>query len=407
MTAKRLAVVFLLFLGAVEAGEMEAAFPAAPQADGSDIAATVVDARIGADQVFELWAPIWYETLAKVRNGKLDAAEGDRLLTVEWQRALRALIKDEVFFQEAEIEQQLMINGYAEQMRSQGDPRPRRQIVAEISRLFDQDMERQFRQLSADFLRESGGRVKLGKVLESRRLTFADWQNRLRKKAMGQSYLRQAIQPTRLEPGPKEIQAHYANHPDEFSRPGPVRFRHIFLSRTGRGAEAAREAAIEAWQELAAGEIGFDEAVARFSDDPVSRNRGGLETGGTAADPEREAWLADVRAALREETPGKLAPILESLFGFHVAELVSIGPERKIPFAEVSRDIERKIQSARWEEETEERFKTVSRKANIRVLMRDFPSRLSCAAQAGLDAEGPRIYRLDTPDIQSFGPGRR
>ncbi|MDR3160340.1 MAG: peptidyl-prolyl cis-trans isomerase, partial [Spirochaetaceae bacterium] len=363
MTAKRLATAaVLLFLRVAGAGGMDAALPAAPQPDGpgvSEIAATVVDVRIGADQVFELWAPIWYETLAKVRNGKLDAGEGDRLLTAEWRRALRALIKDEVFFQEAGIERQLMINGYAEQLLSRGDPRPRRQISAEIRRLFDQDMERQFRQLSADFLRESGGRVKLGKVLESRNLTFADWQNRLRKKALGQSYLRQVIQPTRLEPGPKEIQAHYANHPDEFSRPGPMRFRHIFFSRAGRGAEAAREAAIEAWQELAEEEIEFEKAAARFSDDPVSRNRGGLETDGAAADPEREAWLADVRAALREETPGKLAPILESLFGFHVAELISIGPERKIPFAEVSRDIERKIQAARWEAETEERFRSV------------------------------------------------
>ncbi|MDR3077792.1 MAG: peptidyl-prolyl cis-trans isomerase [Planctomycetota bacterium] len=403
--------LLLAIFRAVPAGDAIPEVPSVPRlADplASEAAAMAGSSRVGADQVFELWTPVWYDTLAKVRNGKMSQAEGDRLLSREWKRALTALIKDEVFFQEAEREHNSFINGVAENLRRQGDPRPRNRIAADIRRLMNQDMERYFRQLNADLVRESGGMIKLHKVLEGRGLTFMEWQNRLKKKAFTQSYLRQTLQPRTPDPGPRQIRDYYASHAEEFSLPGLVRFRHVLFSSAVRGGgDQAREAAIEVWRELESEGIGFPEAARKYSDDPVSRERDGLETGEEAEDPEREAWLADIRAALREEEPGAIAPILESPFGCHLAQLISIGPDRKIPFAEVQRDIERRLQSEAWEEETDRYFAAIRRQADIRVLMPDFPSRLSCAAQAGLDTAQPRVYRTDGPEVRSYGPGTR
>ena len=357
--------------------------------------------RVGADQVFELWTPVWSETLSKVRNGKISPAEGDAKLLAEWEKAVFALIKDELFFQEAEREHNSFVNSIVDRMMRGGADRPRNQVASEIRRLMQQDMEKHFRRLNSEVIRESGGMIKLHKVLESRGLSFAEWQNRLKKKAFTQSYLHQILKPRAPDPGPRQVQQYYASHPDEFSRPGVVRFRHIFFSNSARGEEAAREDAVTVWEMLVDGEIGFDEAVEEFSDDPESKERGGLETEEEASDLERDAWLADIRSALREENPGALGPILESPFGCHVAMLESVGPPQRIPFQEVRKEIEGKLTGQVWEEETDRYFASIRKATDIKVLMPTFPAYLSCSAQAGLPMRQPRVYNTAVPQIHS------
>ncbi len=368
-----------------------------PRALGS--VAQVGHVRVGSEEVLELWSPVWYETLAKVRNGKMSVEEGDARLTDEWRRIITALVKDELFFQEAEREHNSFINMIVDNIMSRGADRPRSQITTEIRRALTQDMEKYFRQFNSQMVKESGGMVKLLKVLDGRNLTFQEWQNRLRKKAFTQSYLSQILRPRAPDPGPKQIQEYYANNTEEFAQPGLVRFRHIYFSNAKRGEDAARDAAVEAWERLADGEIDFETAAAEYSDDDVSKNRGGLESGEEASDPEREAWLADIRSALREEPPGELAPILESPFGCHVALLISIGPDTKVPFSEVRRDIERKLSNEIWEAETDRYFLSIRKNTEIRVLMPNFPSYLSCASQINRDGRRPQVFQIAKPEI--------
>lgn len=369
--------------------------------------ALVGHGRIGAEQVLELWTPVWSETQAKVRNGKMDPREGDAKLHVEWEKALRALIKEELFFQEAEREHSSMVNGLIDRMMRGGADRPRSQMAAEVRRLVQQDIDKHLRMLAAEVIKESGGRVKLHKVLESRGLTFMEWQNRLKKRAFSQSYLHMILKPRAPNPGPRQIQQYYSSNPDEFSRPGVVKFRHIFLSNSLRGEERARDDAVEAWERLVDGEIGFDAAVAEYSDDPESKARGGLETEAEASDPEREAWLADIRAALREETPDEIGPILESPFGCHVAVLLSIGPPQRVPFQEVRREIEAKLAGKIWEEETDRYFAEIRKATDIRILHSSFPPQMSCSAQAGVSRRQPRVVNTARPEILSPRGGRR
>ncbi len=376
-----------------------------PAVDPSQPVAYVGSGRITAGDLLEIWTPIWSETQARVRNRKLSPREGDLRLQEEWEKALAALVKDEVFFQEADREHSSLINAYVDQIMRQGADAPRAQVASEIRRQMDASMQRYFRELNADVVRESGGMIKLNRVLESRNMSFTDWQNRLKKKAFTQSYLQMILSPRAPEPGPRRIQQYYAEHPEEFSTPGTVRFRHIFFSNAARGESAAREDATEVWEMIAAKEIAFEAAAATYSDDPESKARGGLETEAEASDLEREAWLSDIRAALREETPGELGPILESPFGCHVAVLVSIGPANRTPFAEVRRDIERKLSGRVWEEETDKYFASIAKDTPVRIVQPVFPAHLSCAAQQGMP-NGPRVVNTARPEIRAAGRGR-
>ncbi len=373
--------------------------------DPSQPVALVGVGKVTAGDLLELWTPIWAETQARVRNRKLSPEQGDRRLQEEWEKALSALVKDELFFQEADREHASLLNAYVDRIMRQGADRPRTQIAAEIRRQMDANMQRYFRELNADVVRESGGMIKLSKVLESRNMSFADWQGRLKKKAFTQSYLHLILSPRAPEPGPRQIQRYYADHPEEFSTPGTVRFRHIFFSNAARGENEAREDAAEVWEMIAAGETTFEQAAATYSDDAESKARGGLETEPEAKDLERDAWLSDIRNALREETPGELGPILESPFGCHVAMLLSIGPAARVPFADVRRDIERKLSGEVWEEEADKYFASIARGAQVRIVQPVFPPSLSCEAQRGLPG-GPRVVSTARPEIRAAAPRR-
>lgn len=368
--------------------------------------AMVGHARVGAEQVFELWTPIWSETQAKVRNGKMSPAAGDAKLQTEWEKAVKTLVKDELFYQEAEREHNSMLNALIDRMMRGGADRSRDMVAKEIRRLVEQDIDKNMRLLGAEIIKESGGRVKLHKVLESRGLSFMEWQNRLRRKAFTQSYLHMTLRPRVPAPGPRQIQKYYQDNPDEFQLPGIVRFRHIFFSNSARGEERAREDAVEAWERLVDGEIDFEAAVQQYSDDPESKDRGGLETEAEASDVEREAWLGDIRTALREETPGEIGAILESPFGCHVAMLIGIGPPQKVPFQEVRREIEGKLTGKIWDEETDRYFNSIRKATDIKVLQPSYPAHLSCSAQVGQPRRQPRVYNTSRPEIHSPRGGR-
>ncbi len=364
--------------------------------------ALVGGGKIMAYQVFELWTPVWSETQAKVRNGKMSPRDGDAKLQSEWDRAIKALVKDELFYQEAEREHASMLNSIVDRVMQGGADRPRNQVVSEIRRLMQQDMEKFFRQLASEMVKESGGMMKLHKVLESRGLTFAEWQERLRKKAFTQSYLHQILKPRTPNPGPRQVQGYYQSHPEEFSRPGLVKFRHVFFSNVKRGgAEQAREAATEVWEKIVDEEISFETAAEKYSDDGESRGRGGLETEAEAQDPEREAWLTDIRTALREEKPGQVGAILESPFGCHVAMLLTLGPPQKVPFNEVRKDIESKLSNKIWDEETDRYFAGVRKNTEIRVVMPSFPRNLSCLASASGGRRTATVYNVSLPGVRS------
>ncbi len=374
--------------------------------DYSEPVAVVGASRITMGNVMELWSPLWSETLARVRTDRLTVREGDQRLHEEWSRAIDALIRDEVLYQEADLEFSSMLNEMARQHKNAGAVEPQNQIVAMLRREMNVGMQRDFQRINARAVREAGGRYKLESVLQSRNMSFNDWQNRLRKKAFTETYLSMTLGPSKYEPRPRDIREYRDEHTEEYYTPGTVRFRHIFFSNAARGEEEAREDAAAVWEMLAANEITFEEAARTYSDDEESKARGGMETEREAADLEREAWLSDIRSALREEKPDELGPILETPFGCHVAVLVAIGSGQKMPWTEVRDDIVNKLEGRMREQAVDERYARLRRQFSIRTRRDSFPRHLSCAAQQSM-LQGPMIINTTRPEIRAARRIRR
>ncbi len=402
------AITIFLFLSALPAAGVEAPLPVDEEkeipATGPDIlppiqrprppqpgiAAEVGESKIMADQVFEVWGPAWYEAIAEVRRGRLTMEECDRRLQSEWEKSLETVIREEVFYQEAKRETEKLIqrltdrfyevqSAYAARRR---EPTPSRNAVeAEVRHRFQRTTERQLEDLVDRYVKASGGVERLKQVIANRGINWEEWRRRLERKAYTNTYLHEALSPVvPREPRPADIRDYYQQHKEEFVEPGKVVFRHILFSAQSRGSEdAARLAAENVYRAIAEGRLTFEEAARKHSDDPRSRELGGLETD-LASEPEREAWLQNVREAVRKEKPGEMGPILVSPLGCHLVMLMSVEPTKPLPFSVAQRLIAKRIFTSKWEEEVQKLYATLRDKTRVRILAERFPPDLSCAA---------------------------
>ncbi len=381
--------------------------PAVPARQGNTEAAAVVGGRkITAEEIFAGWNRKWREIQAKVRNGLLDAADGDDLLQEEWKRVVNAAIKEEVLYQTAKRDYHAKYEAIVDE-QNYTSAKPRHQVAEEVRRRLKEEQDKILGQLRTKAIKEAGGAVSIQMHLEAMGVSPEEWLTGLEKKAFVQMYLRQVLVMKEPEPGPREIRDYYDRHPEEFMQPGPVRFRHILLANLLRGPEEARENAVEIWEHLADQTITFQEAAKDYSDDRISSEHGGEESGEESGVAEREAWLRDVRLAAGEEKPGRLAPIFASPFGYHILELISVGAAKKQSFYEVQRDIGNILRDERWEREVDRHYQAIRRSVPVQVALRRFPKELSCAALGGRPWRAPCIINLTRPEIELLEITRR
>jgi peptidyl-prolyl cis-trans isomerase C len=145
----------------------------------------------------------------------------------------------------------------------------------------------------------------------------------------------------------------YRASPEKFRAPAQTRARHILISRGADG--KAREKA-EALLAQIKGGASFDELARKESADLATAGKGGdlgwISAGSVVK--EFEAALAALK------TPGELAPVVETQFGFHVIRLDERRDAGVRPFEEVRPEIEREIRAnAQFE----------ARRAKLRELM--------------------------------------
>lgn len=122
--------------------------------------------------------------------------------------------------------------------------------------------------------------------------------------------------------------------------------------------------------------ITFADAATKYSDDKESASSGGLENG-VSTDPEREAWLAEVREAAREQRPGELGPVLVSPRGCHLAILVSVGKPSLIPYAKAQKTILEKMRTDHWEKQSAALYAKLKGVVNVKIYLKQFPQSYS------------------------------
>jgi parvulin-like peptidyl-prolyl isomerase len=169
------------------------------------------------------------------------------------------------------------------------------------------------------------------------------------------------------------VQRYYESHPQEFLRPSKVIFRHLLLANAKHNGEEQTYALAETiYTEIATQKISFAQAAKKYSDDESSSAAGGLEELVTP-DSEREAWLADVRAAASEQPRGELGPILVSPRGCHLAELIAVKEPEKIPYSEAQKTIVAKMEQEKWETSANKLYAQLSREISVEILAPRFP----------------------------------
>ena len=342
------------------------------------VVANVEESSVTLDGVLEIWGKSWNEITAKAQAGKIPASSVDAELQKEWEKALDTVIRDELFYLEAQNDFERNFQRNVDRMcaAQQGNGATRQMVEARLRAMYKKVRDRQIAAMVEKNVKSAGGIDNLAQVLQARKISFDDWKNRIVRKAHTYSYLYGLFEPLGnvVQPRPKEVMQYYRSHPDEFTEPGETVFKQIFIANDRHGGEeGAYNVASDVYAEIEDGKITFDQAVARYSEDAESKARGGLESG-VSPDVEREGWLADLREAAREQAPGALGPVLVSPRGCHLVTLVSASAPRPIPYARAQKAILARMEHAKFEQSAQALYAKLKARAVVTVLMPNFPA---------------------------------
>ncbi len=349
--------------------------------DRNSIVARVDRGSVTLDQVLELFGPAYYEILNKAVSGKINSAQINPELEKAWDKAVKSVVKDEMFYQEAlndyENKFQSFVDSQFRSSTSQGASVMRSNIEDRMRRLMKKKQDEQVTRVINRQIEAAGGLDNLNNVLSSRGITFKEWKDRIVRKAFTYGYLYSVFEPlgVSIEPRPQQILKYYKTHIDKFTLPGEVIFDQILVSNSKRGGrDKADEIAQKIGLAIIDKKISFKTAAEKFSDDPVGRKNGGRENS-ISSNSRREAWLGDVRDAVREQQPGKLE-ILESPIGFHITVLHKITKGRVIPFKKAQKEIVDKIKSDEWEKQSNNFYNELKTRMMVDIKQKDVPAQL-------------------------------
>ncbi|MCS6772014.1 MAG: peptidylprolyl isomerase [Kiritimatiellae bacterium] len=131
----------------------------------------------------------------------------------------------------------------------------------------------------------------------------------------------------------EEIRQFYEDNSEQFQRPELATARHLLVAvREGQDREEQRKKAEQLRERLIAGED-FAELVRKETDDPGSR-----ETGGVYTFP-RGQMVPEFEEASFTQPIGEIGDIVETRFGFHIIRVEGREPARELTLDEVRTNI--------------------------------------------------------------------
>ncbi len=349
--------------------------------DRNSIVARVDRGSVTLDQVMEIFGPAYYEIYNKFSIGKIPESRVNAELQKAWTKAVTSVVRDEMFYQEALNNYESVFQKYVDNQfqtsTAKGNSVLRSNVEDRIRRLMKKKQDEQVTKVINDQIKAAGGLDNLNSVLKSRGISFKEWKDRIVRKAFTYGYLYSVFEPlgVSIEPRPQQILKYYKANIDKFTLPGNVIFDHILISSKKHGGKnKADELAQKIGLAIIDKKISFKEAAQKLSDDPIGRKNGGREFGITN-NPEREAWLSDVREAVREQKIGKLE-ILESPTGYHITVLRKVAKGRKIPYKKAQKEIISKIKGDIWEAQSNKFYNELKKNMMVDIKQKSIPSQL-------------------------------
>ena len=139
-------------------------------------------------------------------------------------------------------------------------------------------------------------------------------------------------------PPDKELIAFYKENPEKFQAPENVEVRHILVSVQEEDGETVKGEKMKRAEEIRQKLItkngeNFQEIAAAMSDCP-SKAEGGML--GTVAKGQTVTPFEDAAFSQKE---GEIGPVVETIFGYHVIEVLKHNKETTVPFSEAKKSI--------------------------------------------------------------------
>jgi peptidyl-prolyl cis-trans isomerase C len=200
-----------------------------------------------------------------------------------------------------------------------------RQEGVEVS---EQDLEKVVREIQKDYSEKDFQETLLRGVVH-----FEEWKETLREQLLLRKIVNKALETMEHAPF-QEIRDYYDTHQEDFGRPLAVRFRQIVTS--------SREEAERALQRLSSGED-MNSIIEGYV------KAQGKEYGGAVDWVARGDLDESVEKMIFSLPLGKVSPVVESPYGFHVFEVLERRAEGVKTFPEAIPEIEAKLQRERQE----------------------------------------------------------
>jgi peptidyl-prolyl cis-trans isomerase C len=179
-------------------------------------------------------------------------------------------------------------------------------------------------------------------ILLKRCMDLEEWKAGLREQILTRKIIEKALESVPA-PTAEEIRAYFEAYPQEFKRPAMIKVRQV-VSRTKKEAQelAGRLANGERMEELAGrgGEMGWIE-------------KGQVEE--------------TIEKVIFSLPAGRISPIVETSYGFHIFQVISRRAEGAYSLPEVASEIERRLISQRGEDFLSEWLQDLERQYPVRI----------------------------------------
>ena len=147
-----------------------------------------------------------------------------------------------------------------------------------------------------------------------------------------------------------DIKAYYEGNKDAFKTPGKFNARHILLKTKGgpNGEQGlTEEEALKKIAEIKA-EFGkggsWDDLAKKYSEDPGSKDKGGLYEGIAFGQ-----FVPEFEAAVKKQEIGKIGEPVKSMFGFHLIQVETRGDSEAPAFDAVKEQVKQKATQVKQE----------------------------------------------------------
>src|SRR4051794_13856300 len=206
-------------------------------------------------------------------------------------------------------------------------------------------------------------------------------------------------------PTPQEIQDYYKSHQDEFRVPESVNIRHILIKLPTPGAngkvdpkavDAARAKAEDILKQAKSG-ANFAELAKKYSEDPGSKEKGGLYEGVI-----RGQMVPEFEKAAFSTPKGQITGPVQTSYGFHVIKVEDKTEAHLKPLTEVQNQIEPILAQQKAQAELERLARSVEADARTQSMEKAAASKGLQLVNSEFFAQGSALPGVgNSPDFMN------